>query len=180
MRPTADFLVKPYGGERYDVKRKFGNVEFIMSTSQEDHLTTNRKAIVTGIPYDYDGDIKIGDSVIVHHNVFRKFYNMEGREVSGFNHIIDDDYIVSYDQIYLRGSDFNNLESIDNFVFVLPDHNADSCFNGTVVYPSKNLISKGITKGDRVVFGSFCHYRFTLNHPEVLFRMYTKDIIGTE
>lgn len=175
MKPIGDFLIEPFGNKRYDATRMFGDVEFVMNVSQEDYLTTNRKAKVLALPFGYNGDVKVGDELIVHHNVFRKFYNMHGEEVDGFNHLIDNKYLVGTDQAYLYRPKGESWKAIDDFVFVKPNVDADNCFNGKVVYTNNKLISKGINSGDSVVFGSFCHHRFNIEG-EVLFKMTTNSI----
>ena len=83
MRCPNQFLVKPAGGRRYDNVSKYGDVEFITSSSQEDHTVSNRYAEVISTPIMYDGPIEAGDTLLVHHNVFKKYYDMKGREKSG-------------------------------------------------------------------------------------------------
>mgnify|MGYP003629365047 FL=1 len=79
MRSTFQFLVKPVDGVRYSHTKKIGEKDFIISSSQEDHKATNRYAEVLSIPIVYSGEIKVGDTLIVHHNVFRKYYDMNGK-----------------------------------------------------------------------------------------------------
>ena len=80
MRSPFHFLIKPLGGNRYKHTKDINGVDFIVSSSQEDHTATNRYAEVVEPPIVYNGDIKKGDILIVHHNVFRKYYDMKGRE----------------------------------------------------------------------------------------------------
>ena len=40
----------------------------------------NREAIVVSLPKAVKTDIKIGDTVIVHHNVFRRWHDQQGVE----------------------------------------------------------------------------------------------------
>ena len=175
MKPLYDFLVEPFDNKRYDISKKFGDVEFLMNASQEDHLTTNRRAKVIALPFGYNGEVSVGDELIVHHNIFRKFYNMQGKEVSGFSHVIDNRYLVGFDQAYLYRRQGKNWKTIENFVFVKPDVDSDVCFNGTVVYTNNHLESKGIKCGDKVVFGSFCHHRFNIDN-QLLFRMHSNSL----
>ncbi len=71
MKSPHYFIIKPLNGLRYDALRKYGDIDFVISSSQEDHTVTNRVGLVEEVPIGYDGDISIGDFVIVHHNVFR-------------------------------------------------------------------------------------------------------------
>ena len=71
MKSPYCFIVKPVDGRRYDNIRTYEGKEFIISTSQEDHTVSNRFAEVLARPTYYSGPVKVGDIVIVHHNVFR-------------------------------------------------------------------------------------------------------------
>ena len=51
-------------------QKKIGNVDFITSTSKEDHTASNRYAEVVSVPINYKGEISSGDILLVHHNVF--------------------------------------------------------------------------------------------------------------
>ena len=83
MRSPFYFITKPLKGRRYDNIKKIGDIDFITSVSQEDHMATNRFAEVVSVPLGYKGKIKSGDILLVHHNVFRIYYDMKGREKSG-------------------------------------------------------------------------------------------------
>jgi len=44
MRSPFYFITKPLKGRRYDNIKKIGEIDFITSVSQEDHMATNRFA----------------------------------------------------------------------------------------------------------------------------------------
>ena len=46
-------------------------------------------------------NIKVGDEVIVHHNVFRRFYNIRGDEKNSSSYFKEDLYFCYHDQIFL-------------------------------------------------------------------------------
>jgi allophanate hydrolase subunit 1 len=71
MNSPTSFIVKPLKGKRYDNTKTYGNIDFIISTSQEDHRFSNRQAEVIELPIVYNGPIKPGDKLLVHHNVFK-------------------------------------------------------------------------------------------------------------
>ena len=71
MRSPDAFIVQPLNDTRYDNIREMGDVEFIVSSSQEDHRFSNRYAIVEATPISYTGPISKGDTLLVHHNVLR-------------------------------------------------------------------------------------------------------------
>ena len=55
MQSPSQFIVKPLGGRTYDNIRKYGDKDFIISSSQEDHTVTNRFAEVVAVPLNYGG-----------------------------------------------------------------------------------------------------------------------------
>ena len=90
MRSPFYFIVEPVGGKSYDNVRESG---LIISTSKEDHKATNRFATVINTPIGYDGPIEAGDTLVVHHNVFRSYYDMKGKERKSMSHLKDNLYI---------------------------------------------------------------------------------------
>ena len=50
MRSPFNFIVRPYNGRRYDNIKKIGGIDFITSSSQEDHTVSNRYATVVATP----------------------------------------------------------------------------------------------------------------------------------
>jgi len=74
MKSPFSFLVSPINNRRYNNIKKIGDVDFITSASEEDHKSSNRFATVKATPINYKGEIEVGDTLVVHHNVF-KFYN---------------------------------------------------------------------------------------------------------
>ena len=62
---------------------------------------SNRYGEVIAVLIGYDGPIEVGDTLLVHHNVFKKYYDMKGREKSGPCHFRDDIFMVEPDQFFL-------------------------------------------------------------------------------
>ena len=79
MKSVYNFVVKPKG-ERYNNTKKLDDGELILNTEIFNHQYTNREAIVISTPIIGDTDIKAGDIVIVHHNVFRRWHDIKGKE----------------------------------------------------------------------------------------------------
>ena len=73
-----DYIIKPIG-ERYNNSKKVGNKNLILNTKIETFKAVNKKAKIIAVPKAYNLPIKKGDIVYVHHNIFRKFYNMKGQ-----------------------------------------------------------------------------------------------------
>ena len=72
MKSLYQFLVKPYF-DRYDNTRYIDGKELIINTSIEDHKFVSKKAVVVSTPAAFDTDIRPGDIVYVHHNIFRRY-----------------------------------------------------------------------------------------------------------
>jgi len=61
----------------------------------------NREATVISTPIVGDTDIKPGDTVIVHHNVFRRWHNVKGVEKNSRSFFNESTYFINHDQIFL-------------------------------------------------------------------------------
>ena len=77
MEAVWNFLVKPIG-DRYDNIKTVGGKDLILNTKVESWKFVNRLAIVVETPLAFDIGIKKGDTVVIHQNVFRTFYNSKG------------------------------------------------------------------------------------------------------
>lgn len=183
MRSPFYFIAKPISGKRYDNTKDFGGIEFITSTSEEDHLFSNRYALVVELPLGYSGPIKQGDTLLVHHNVFKYYNDIKGRQKSGKSFFRDDLFFIEPDQffIYKSGSTWN---SYDRYCFVKPIPPTDSYIKkpfseeplmGVMKYPNDYLRSQGVNEGDMVCFSPDSEYEFTVDG-EKLYRMYDHQI----
>ena len=100
MRAYKDFIVSPIG-ERYNNSTKVGDKELILNTEIYNHHFVNRLAKVIATPLLFQSPINMGDEVIVHHNVFRRWYNVKGSEKNSRSYLEENKYLVSEDQIFL-------------------------------------------------------------------------------
>lgn len=181
MKSPYSFIIRPVGQRRYDNIRKFGDTEFYISTSQEDHKTSNRFAEVIGVPIYYNGPIKEGDTVIVHHNVFKYYFDMKGRQKSSWNHIMDDIFSAEIDQVYMYKRD-KDWVAVDPFIFIRPIPTEDKLIKttgpheelwGEIVYKTDTL--ENVSVGDIVSFTPDSEYEFRIDD-EILYRMYNRNI----
>ena len=99
MKSVYNFVVTPKG-ERYNNKKKVGDSELIINTEIYNHQYVNREAIVISAPIVGDTDIKAGDIVIVHHNVFRRWYNVKGIEKNSRSYFNESTYFINHDQSF--------------------------------------------------------------------------------
>ena len=100
MKSVYNFVVAPKG-ERYNNKKKVGDSELILNTEILNHQYVNREAVVISTPIVGDTNIKAGDIVIVHHNVFRRWHNVKGEEKNSRSYFDESTYMISLDQIFL-------------------------------------------------------------------------------
>ena len=100
MKSVYNFVVKPKG-ERYNNTKKLDDGELILNTEIFNHQFVNRTAIVKSIPIIGNTDIRPGDEVIVHHNVFRRWHNARGIEKNSRSYFNENTYFINHDQIFL-------------------------------------------------------------------------------
>ena len=100
MNAYKDYIVSPMGN-RYNNNIQVGKRELIVNTEIFNHQYVNRKAKVIATPLLFQSPINVGDEVIVHHNVFRRWLNVKGVEKNSRSYWKDNKYIISEDQIYL-------------------------------------------------------------------------------
>ena len=104
MKSVHDFVVTPKG-ERYNNTKKLDGGELILNTEIYNHEFVNREAIVTATPLVGCADIIKGDTVLVHHNVFRRWHNIKGIEKNSRSYFDESTYFIGEDQIFLYKRD---------------------------------------------------------------------------
>ena len=100
MKAYKDFIISPIG-ERYNNYKTIDDKELILNTEIFNHQYINRKAKIIATPLLFSSPIKVGDDIIVHHNIFRRWHDVKGRERNSRSYWKEDKYIISADQIYL-------------------------------------------------------------------------------
>ena len=180
MNSVYDFIIKPLG-ERYNNKVNIDNKELIINSSISDHKFVNRLAKVVSIPLAIKTNIKINDIVIVHHNLFRRYYNMKGESVNGSKYFKDDLYFASESQIYLYNNGIWNTNKDFCFIKPLQENNEFSVEKvkknvGILKYGNSSLEVLGITTGDVVGFKSNREFEFVVDK-QLLYCMESNDIL---
>jgi co-chaperonin GroES (HSP10) len=181
MRSVYDFIVKPTSS-RYSNEKKVGNKKLLLNTSIEEFKFINREAIVVSVPLFFDTPIKPGDRIIIHHNVFRRYYNQKGKAVDSSKLFRDDLFFCQLDQIYLYERDGKWL-SINDRCFIIPikNRNAFSLDKeekniGVVKIGNSNLESLNINPGDLVGYKSNREFEFMVDNKR-LYCMQSNDIL---
>jgi co-chaperonin GroES (HSP10) len=118
MNSIYDFIVTPTN-ERYNNKIKVGDKTLIVNSNIEDHKMVSRHATVVSVPLAYKTVIKKGDEIIIHHNIFRRWYDVRGKERNSSQYFKKDLYFCKPDQIYLYKKD-NKWLPFMNRCFVMP------------------------------------------------------------
>jgi len=184
MKSPTDFLVQPVGNQRYANKKNIGGVEFLVSSSEEDHKFSNREAIVIETPLRYKGPIKKGDTLLVHHNVFKYYNDMYGRQKSGRSFFRENTFLIDSEQFFLYKQD-GEWKPYDRYCFIKPiptkqDYHLHKNVRfeplvGEMKYPNEYLKKQGVKKGDRVMFNPNMEYEFQVDG-ELLYRIYDHQI----
>ena len=100
MKSVHNFVVTPKG-ERYNNSKQVGDSELILNTEIFNHQYINREAIVISTPIASYTEIQAGDTVIVHHNVFRRWHDVKGIEKNSRSYFNESTYFINHDQIFL-------------------------------------------------------------------------------
>lgn len=118
MQSVFSYLVSPKG------KRTTGEItiegkELLLNTELQNHEYTNRIGTVLNTPLIGNTVIEVGDEIIVHHNVFRRFRDIKGKEKNSKNYLDEDTYMVQPDQVYAYKRN-GKWKALDGFCFVKP------------------------------------------------------------
>ena len=163
MRSVYNFVVTPVG-ERYNNTKKVGDKELVLNTEIFNHQYVNRLAKVISIPMIGDTDIKPGDEVIVHHNVFRRWHNVKGEEKNSRSYFNESTYFITKDQIFLYKKD-GKWKVPKGYCFVQPIVNKDK-FDLDQEKPLVGIVKYTdgtVNKGDLVGFNPGSEYEFIIN-----------------
>ena len=175
MKSIYNFVVTPKG-KRYNNIKKIGDSELILNTEIFNHQYVNREAIVISTPIIGNTDIKPGDTVVLHHNVFRRWHNVKSEEKNSRSYFDENTYIVNYDQIFL----YKNKDQWlcpKGYCFVKP-LKAINKFNIEQEKPLQGIVqySDGTVEiGDLVGFTPNSEYEFIVDIQK-LYRVLSKFI----
>ena len=176
MKSVYNFVVTPVG-ERYNNIKKVGDSELILNTEIFNHQHVNRVAKVISIPIVGDTDIKAGDEVIVHHNVFRRWHNVRGEEKNSRSYFNESTYLITQDQIFLYKRD-GEWNAPKGFCFVKPLKEMDDPLNVNIERPLIGIIkySDGTVKVNELIgFRPKSEYEFIIDK-ERLYRVLSNFI----
>ena len=181
MTGVFDFIVEPVGS-RYENSIDIDGKELIVNTKIESFKSVSNMAKVVSVPLAYKTDIKVGDTVIIHHNVFRRFYDIKGKQKNSRSYFREDLYFCSSDQIYLYKTD-TEWKSFGDRCFIKPLKNIDhlkldkECkLIGILKYGNDSLKELKINPGDLVGYTPFGEFEFIIDGQR-LYCMKSNDIV---
>ena len=181
MKSLYNYII--YTDSRYDNKKYIDGKELIINSelSERDYKFVNRIGTVKSVPINYKTKIKPGDKVIVHHNVFRRWIDIRGKEKNSSSYIDENIYSVSPQQVYAYKNN-GKWKCPDRYCFVkpLPQDFKWSVLKekelvGELVYSNKLLSSLNVSVGDIVGFTPGSEYEFNIEDQK-LYRILLNDI----
>jgi hypothetical protein len=181
MKGLFNFIISPIDG-RYNNEKKVGDSKLIVNTNIEEFVYINRIAIVISIPTAIDTNIKKGDIVVVHHNIFRRWYDVRGNERNSRNYFTEDLYFCPLEQIYLYKQNKEWITNLD-YCFIKPVRETDKSKveilkqqKGVLKYTNSILTQLDVHKEDVVGFNPMREWEFIIDG-QLLYCMKSKDIV---
>jgi hypothetical protein len=175
MKSVYNFVVTPKG-DRYNNTKEVDGGKLILNTEIFNHQYVNREAIVVSTPMVGQTDIKPGDTVIVHHNVFRRWHDVKGKEKNSRSYFNESTYFITQDQIFLYKRD-NEWKAPKGYCFVIPLKATDQ-FNIESEKPLQGIIKysdETVGVNDLIGFRPGSEYEFVVNG-ERLYRILSNFI----
>ena len=181
MRSVYDFIIKPVG-KRYDNEVKVGEHTLITNSSIESFKHVNNIAEVVETPVAFATPIRKGDLIMVHHNVFRVFYDMKGIKKNSRSFLKDDLFFCAVDQVYLYKRK-DTWKSFGDRCFVAPVKNKDFLSTdkvadliGILKIGNSSLEESGINPGDIIGFTPNSEWEFVVDN-QIMYCMKSNDIV---
>ena len=181
MKSLYDFIVEPIG-DKYNNEIKVGDKKLVVNTKIESWTFVNRIAKVIETPIAFKTNIKKGDTIVIHQNVFRTFYDMRGNKKVSRSWFKDNIYFVSLDQIYLYRNN-KGWHTFGDRCFVQPIKNNNSLTTdkeqklvGILKYGNSTLEALKINEGDKVGYTPNSEWEFLVDKDR-LYCMKSNDIV---
>ena len=180
MQPLFDFIIKT--DNRYNNSIKVDGKDLILNTeiTERDFEFVNRIGTVLHTPRLNPNGVKEGDKVIVHHNVFRRWFDVRGNERNSGSYLDEDKYICNPQQVF-GFNDGSKWKATEGYCFVSPIENKDKwkaeleeAHKGVLEFKSKDL---DIPLGTVVGFTKGSEYEFVIDGKK-LYRVLSSQIYG--
>tara|TARA_R110000772_G_scaffold30414_1_gene75433 strand:+ start:545 stop:1141 length:597 start_codon:yes stop_codon:yes gene_type:complete len=180
MKSVTNFIIKPKE-TRYNNIKKVGDKDLILNTEIFTHQNVSRNAIVLEAPTVGCTEVRQGDEVIVHHNVFRRWKDIKNREQNSKSFYKEDMYFVMPDQIFAYKRN-DVWRAVKGFSFIQPLENTDKFsidkeapLKGVIKHIDPDLMDKDIYLNSLVGFAPNSEYEFIIDGQR-LYRVPTNAI----
>jgi len=118
VRSLFNYIIKPKG-KRYNNTKDIDGKELIINSDNYQFKYVNKEAVIVALPMSIKTNLKVGDTIIVHHNVFRRWKDIRGVEKNSKSYYKDDMWFVLHDQIFAYKR--NNIwKPLNVYCFVKP------------------------------------------------------------
>ena len=181
MNSIYDFIITPKNS-RYNNTKTIGDKTLILNTSIEDHKLVSKEAIVVSVPLAFKTMLKPGDEIIVHHNIFRRWYDVRGKDRNSGQYFKEDLYFCKPDQLYLYKRKDKWL-AIGQRCFIKPlkdnsvlNNETEIKHIGILKIGNSSLEALGINPGDLVGIKPGREWEFIIDD-ERLYCMKSNDIV---
>ncbi len=175
MKSVFNFIVSPKMS-RSSSKKEISGKELLLNTEVQNHEYVSRHGIVNALPIASTTEIKVGDEVILHHNVFRRMRDIRGDEKNSRSYYKENSFFVQPDQIYAYKRK-NEWHCVKGYCFIKPLLNEDN-FSEHKERPCIGIIKyadEGFKKNELVGFKPGMEYEFNIEQ-ERLYRVCSEDI----
>jgi len=181
MNSVYDFIISPKN-KRYNNEKKVGDKTLVVNTNIEDHKLVSKEAIVVSVPLAFKTILKVGDEIMVHHNIFRRWYDVRGEQRNSGQYFKEDLYFCKPDQIYLHKKGDNWIPFM-NRCFVMPIKDTESltldvekkCV-GILKIGNNELEALDINPGDIVGYKPGREWEFIIDNKRI-YCMKSNDIV---
>jgi hypothetical protein len=151
-------------GDRYNNTKEIEGGSLILNTEIYNHQFVNREATVISTPIAGHTDIQAQDTVLVHHNVFRRWNDVKGREKNSRSFFNESTYFIAPDQIFLYKR-HNEWIAPNGYCFVMPLKTVDQ-LNIESEIPLMGIVKYSdntVDVGDLVGFRPSSEYEFIID-----------------
>jgi hypothetical protein len=163
MKSVHNFVVTPKG-DRYNNTKEIEGGSLILNTEIYNHQFVNREATVISTPIAGHTDIQAQDTVLVHHNVFRRWNDVKGREKNSRSFFNESTYFIAQDQIFLYKRN-NEWIAPNGYCFVAPLKTVDQ-LNIESEIPLRGIVKYSdntVDVGDLIGFMPSSEYEFIID-----------------
>ena len=180
MKSVTSFIIKPKK-TRYNNTKEIDGKSLILNTEIFTHQNVSRNAVVLEIPNIGSTEIMKGDEVIVHHNVFRRWKDIKGKEKNSKSFYKEDMYFVMPDQVFAYKRN-GVWRSVKGYNFVQPLENKDmfsmdkeTPLMGVIKHIDPDLMDQDVYLNSLVGFRPNSEYEFIIDGQR-LYRVPTNSI----